>query len=124
MMFFVLIRSKANISLYYTDDTHWNRYGANIAFDNVMKRVLKDYQKTQYNFSFSKHENGDLIRNICNPQKNIMDEALIINANEPEIKVQNLKSKRDYSLKYDPNSIEEFGSKYVNSSSQDQRKLC
>ena len=114
---------KANISLYYTDDTHWNRYGANIAFDNVMKIVLEDYQKTQYNFSFSKHENGDLIRNISNPQKNIMDEALIINANEPEIKVQNLKSKREYSLKYDPNSIEEFGSKYVNISAQDQRKI-
>lgn len=114
---------KAEKSLYYTDDTHWNRYGANIAFDNVMSRVLKDYHKAEYIFSFSKHENGDLIRNISNPRKDILDEAKIINVAEPDVKVLNLKSKREYTIKYDPNSIEEFGSKYINDSAQDQRKI-
>lgn len=110
-------------ALYFSDDTHWNRYGANIAFNNVMNAVLNNYHEIKYDFSFSKHENGDLIRNIQNPQKDILDDAVIINASTPEVKVENLKSKEEYTIKYDLNHIEDYGSKYINSSAQDHRKI-
>lgn len=110
-------------SLYFTDDTHWNRYGANIAFNHVMNIILDSYKNENFRFSFSKHKNGDLIRNIDNPKKDILDEATIVNNKFLKINVENVFTHKKYSIDYNLSFIEPYGSKYTNNQSIDSRKI-
>lgn len=40
------------VSLYYGDDTHWNKYGAYVAFENVMRLIDPKYISQHYKFYF------------------------------------------------------------------------
>lgn len=111
------------ISLYYTDDTHWNRYGAHIAFENVMSQVIDNFKPIEYKFKFSKHTNGDLIRNIKNPEKNILDNAEITNPLMEDVTVTHLADKSTRTYKFNSNQIDFFGSKYVNNSAILDKKI-
>lgn len=111
------------ISLYYTDDTHWNRYGAKIAFDNVMGKIFDDYSPILYTFSFSKHINGDLIRNISNPDKNILDDANITEYPHQKITVRSIRTGTSKEISFDPNNIEQFGSVYENLNGVSDKKV-
>lgn len=111
------------ISLYFTDDTHWNRYGAKIAFDNVMGKIFADYSPIRYKFSFSKHKNGDLIRNISNPNKDILDDATIVDFPAQMVKVTDISSGNSRTTAFEPNNIQPFGSIYANPSGISDKTL-
>ena len=75
------------ISLYYTDDTHWNSYGAHFAFEYLMKRLEGDsYVPFKYDFEFKKHENGDLVGYLNKPKKDILDDAIPSRDGTPVVK--------------------------------------
>lgn len=85
---------EAKISLYYTDDTHWNSYGAYFAFEKLMGILEGDnYVPFKYEFTFKKHENGDLVGYLNNPKKDILDDALPYRDNAPVVSFNRLKDK-------------------------------
>ena len=52
-------------SLYFTNDTHWNKYGAYHAFVNTFKTILgEDFKPLPYTFTYSRFLYGDLNRNL------------------------------------------------------------
>lgn len=110
-------------SLYYTDDTHWNRAGAHVAFENVMSQILDDFKPIEYKFSFSKHINGDLIRNIKNPKKDILDDAIIDNPRLEDVIVTNLYNNTTKFYKFNSNNVDDFGSKYINNNAIEDKKV-
>ncbi len=110
-------------SLYYADDTHWNRYGAHIAFENVMSQILDDFKPIDYKFKFSKHINGDLIRNIKNPKKNVLDNAVITNPLMNEVTVTHLSDNSTRTYMFDTNKIDDFGSMYLNKNAVLDKKI-
>lgn len=63
--------------LYYSNDSHWNFYGAYIAFNNVMSYILNDYEPIKYSFIFSSSVTGDLTRNIVAPKHGFLDDVKV-----------------------------------------------
>lgn len=111
------------IALYYTDDSHWNRYGAHIAFENVMRHIEEDFKPIKYKFRFSKHTNGDLIRNISNPKTDILDNSEITNPLMEVVTVTHLVDNSTRTYKFNSNVIDVFGSKYINNSAVLDKKI-
>ncbi|MGN0903032.1 MAG: hypothetical protein ACI4M9_07090 [Succinivibrio sp.] len=111
------------ISLYYTDDTHWNRYAAKISFDYVMDQILDDYKSLSYSFTFSKHLNGDLIRNVKNPEKDILDDALITEYPHNKVTITDVESGSSDVEDFNPNTYVNFGYAYENSEGKSDLKV-
>lgn len=122
----VLVEAKQQFigkSLYFTDDTHWNLAGSKVAFDYLMKFILDDYQPIEYEFSFIKHKNGDLVRNIKQPNNDFLDDLNVTRANLPIVQVYDF-----YSNELISNSIlnfkgPDFGTMVINSQSKDKRTI-
>lgn len=102
------------VSLYYGDDTHWNKYGAYVAFENVMGLIEPTYISQHYKFLFSHHENGDLVHNIKNPRREILDSALVDNVRKSTVKAKDLFSNTSKVISFDVNSSLDLNYKYVN----------
>lgn len=68
---------KNNQTLYYTNDTHWNSYGAYVAFNNVMRHIVDNYEPIKYSFTFSSNLTGDLTRNIVAPEHDFLDDVAV-----------------------------------------------
>lgn len=68
---------KNNQTLYYTNDTHWNSYGAYVAFNNVMRHIVDNYDPIKYSFIFSSNLTGDLTRNIVAPKHRFLDDVKV-----------------------------------------------
>lgn len=102
------------VSLYYGDDTHWNKYGAYVAFENVMRLIEPTYISQHYKFLFSHHENGDLVHNIKNPRREILDSALVDNVRKSTVKAKDLFSNTSKVISFDVNSSLDLNYKYVN----------
>ena len=111
------------ISLYYGDDTHWNKYGAYIAFENVMKQIDHNYISQQYKFIFSHHEYGDLVRNIKNPRRDILDNAFVDNVRIVNVNATDLFSNSSKEIKFDVNYPLNLNYKYVNDNSISEKKV-
>lgn len=111
------------ISLYYGDDTHWNRYGAYLAFENVMKQIDPNYISKQYTFTFSHHENGDLVRNIKNPKRKILDDAVVYNVRKSNVQATALLSGESIEIDFDVNNSLTMDYKYVNTNSISDKKV-
>lgn len=113
-------------SLYLADDTHWNLKGAYVAFNYTMSQVLDDFKPLNQKFEFTKHLNGDLIRNIKNPSKDILDNATAIECKAYEVKEVDLNSNSTKfrtleNLRNAPPC--EYGKRYLNDNAIDQRKI-
>lgn len=68
---------KNNQTLYYTNDTHWNSYGAYVVFNNVMSHIVDNYEPIKYSFIFSSNITGDLTRNIVAPEHDFLDNVSV-----------------------------------------------
>lgn len=124
---FEAIRSyKSNLikeSLYYTDDTHWNLAGAKVAFDYLMPKIVNDYKPYDYELTFFKHKNGDLVRNIIQPKNDFLDDVQTTRENLPIIQIYDINSDKliyDSKLKFD---LPDFGTVVVNDSARDDRTV-
>lgn len=111
------------ISLYYGDDTHWNKYGAYIAFANVMKQIDPSYISPSYTFKFSHHENGDLVHNIKNPRRDILDDAIIDNVRKLNVKATDLFSAESKYISFDVNTPLDLNHKYVSTDPKSDKKI-
>lgn len=114
---------KNKVSLYYGDDTHWNRYGAYIAFRNVLKTVAPDDDQILYNFKFSHHMNGDLIRNIKNPSRSMLDDAEIVNPLNQKIIIEDIFAKNEKEILFNVNIPQPFNSRYKNPNALSDKKV-
>ena len=95
-------------TLYLADDTHWNSYGAYLTFNNVMSKIINNFVPIKHHFEFSKNFNGDLIRNIKNPEKEFLDKAKVIDFPMKSIETQYIGS--DSKQTVDFSIFENFGS--------------
>lgn len=110
-------------SLYYTDDTHWNLAGARVAFDTFMPYIVDNYQPYNYQLYFSKHKNGDLVRNIKQPITNYLDDVKVTRDNLPVVEVYDFKT--DKLISKTNLNFEEpyFGTMIVNNAAKDRRTV-
>lgn len=88
---------KQNQTLYYTNDSHWNYYGAYLAFNNVMSQILNNYESLKYSFHFSPSVTGDLTRNIVAPKHGFLDKVSV-HSTDKNRKDFNVLLKKDGSL--------------------------
>ncbi len=56
----ILRSSKRQRQLYYRTDTHWNKYGAYIAFQELMGRITQLFPQGDYKLDFAFHRNPRL----------------------------------------------------------------
>lgn len=110
-------------ALYYTDDTHWNLAGAKVAFDYFMPYLVDNYVPYDYQLSFFKHENGDLVRNIAQPKTGYLDEVKVTRDNLPVVEVFDFNT--DKLLANTNLNFEEpyFGTLIVNKKAKDKRTV-
>lgn len=111
------------VALYYGDDTHWNRYGAYIAFKNVLKAIDPNAKQISYNFKFSNHLNGDLIRNIKNTKRDVLDNAEIINPLDQQIDIEDIFSGEVKKITFNVNIPQSLNSRYVNDNAVSDKKV-
>lgn len=97
-------------TLYYSNDSHWNCYGAYIAFNNVMSHIVDSYEPISYSFTFSSKETGDLTRNIVPPKHGYLDNVVV--HNNESISIQEYVTDGSSYLK-----------KFFNKNSKDDRKV-
>lgn len=121
-----LIDAKKNLkdkTLYYTDDTHWNLAGSKVAFDYVMNNIVDNYKSYKYSFSFSKHKNGDLVRNIKQPNCSYLDNVSVKRDNLPTVEVYDFYS--DKLISKSKLSFEEpyIGTMTINKEAKDKRTV-
>ncbi|SFS85866.1 SGNH hydrolase-like domain-containing protein, acetyltransferase AlgX [Succinivibrio dextrinosolvens] len=111
------------VTLYYSDDTHWNMKGAQVAFNNVMSQILSDYSPIDYNFSFKKHLNGDLVRNIKNPEKTTLDDAYVADYEDKKILSRDYESGIEREINFNINDMLTHGFEYINDKAKTNLKL-
>lgn len=102
-------------TLYFSDDTHWNLYGAFLGFKEVLK-VLEgnEYKPYEYSFTFVPHNGGDLVRNIKQPENEFLDHAIASRNNAPLIKKIYLEDNSEMYSKLDYVPDLKFNIKYLN----------
>ena len=110
-------------SLYYTDDTHWNLAGARVAFDTFMPYIVDNYQPYNYQLYFSKHKNGDLVRNIKQPITNYLDDVKVTRDNLPVVEVYDLKTDKLLSKTNLNFEESDFGTLFINKKAKDKRTV-
>lgn len=111
------------VSLYFGDDTHWNRYGAYSAFKNVMNVIDPESEQILYDFKFSHHINGDLIRNIKNPKRDILDNAEVINPRNNKVTIEDIFSGKTKEITFNVNIPQPLNSRYSNSKAVSDKKV-
>jgi hypothetical protein len=111
------------VTLYYSDDTHWNLKGAQVAFNNVMSQLLPDYKPLDYKFTFNKHQNGDLVRNIIKSEQSVLDYAYISDYQEKQILEKDYESGAEKEIKFNINDQMPYGYLYRNSSAVSDKKV-
>ena len=111
------------VSLYYGDETHWNKYGAYIAFENVMKQIDPNYISQKYTFKFSHHENGDLVRNIKNSKREILDSATVDNVRKSNVKANDLFTNTSKEIVFNVNTSLYLNYKYINRTPISDKKV-
>ena len=111
-------------TLYYADDTHWNKYGAYLTFNYVMSKISTNFEPVEHQFKFSKNFNGDLIRNIKNPEKDFLDKAEVIDFNDFLIEIKELNSNKTISTNFlHLNSFANYEFKFINKNAPYSKKL-
>lgn len=117
------ILDKYKKTLYYSDDTHWNLYGGYTAFNFVMQEILLNYVPYQYNFTFIKHKNGDLVKAISQPSTNVLDDCIVSKAQSTSIlknKLFDSNSELQYLQDY---KFHDFNSLFINKAARDNRTI-
>lgn len=96
-----ILQVKDKALLYYVTDTHWNNYGAFIAFINLMPQLNPDYRNIikEEDFSFKpvKSHAGDLIHigNLTFKDKDYHDTFEIFYKNAPVLQPKSIFSSRE-----------------------------
>ncbi|MGN0915683.1 MAG: hypothetical protein ACI4NE_04950 [Succinivibrio sp.] len=112
-----------NKSLYYTDDTHWNLAGAKVAFDYFMPFLVDNYRPYDYQLTFSKHANGDLVRNIEQPKTDYLDDVKVTRRDLPIVEVYDFYTDKlisDTTLNFEEPY---FGTLIINKNAKDKRTV-
>lgn len=116
--------SNKKIALYFTDDTHWNSYGAYFAFEKLMNHLEgNNYKPFKYVFEFKKHENGDLVGYISNPPKNILDDAIPSRESTPVVKLHWFSDNSEYEEKLKLTVNLNYGLEYFNENAKSDKTI-
>ena len=104
-------------TLYLADDTHWNSYGAYLTFNYSMSKIMNNFIPVKHKFEFSKNFNGDLIRNIKNPEKDFLDKAKVIDFPKIFIEEQKIGSSSTHYIDFSYfDKFEDYEYKFKNQS--------
>ena len=112
-----------NKTLYYTNDTHWNYFGAYTAFAEVIKHVAPEVKIKNYIFKFEKNYSGDLVANRPFVIHDYYDSVSVENFEKYNIEIEKIGQRKRYSYLFDINATVHNGTKFINSLAEDRRKV-
>lgn len=115
----LLINEKKNMrgeSLYYFNDSHWNLYGAYLAYKNTMNQIYPSLNVNEYEFKFKKDQ-------LPNGESDLLDVAYIDKNNQFSIVVEDLISGKKSVVEYDLNRGTEYETRYINENAPENKKI-
>lgn len=103
-------------SLYFFNDSHWNLYGAYLAYKNVMNQIYPDLAVKEYEFKFRKDH-------LPKGESDLLDIAYIDKDNKFDIVVEDLSTGKISSVIYDINSGTDYERRYINENAPENKKI-